>query len=1309
MKDPRDKIFNSYYTTIKESFQENCSQIKLINYGTGSGKTHMLFQALYEAIKQYQNFQIIGIYVAPLREHLQIPSKLKEQYKDIPVYKIHSLEMKMTEEYMKLYKKWIPLILNNKKFWNSDLKKYSSDKIQENQHALKRVEKLITQIEYLKKIDFGNDDANQNMIKKAMRDIDKLLGNFLYCLINYTSDETSWPDECLKLAEIFYPLYLLRKTSGILMLTCKKFETTVPYFKFNSKTWVKKEIHLYKYVNQQTNDSLKFILAFDEQEDGYNIMLREMIDIISPQTLAINNALSSINRELSVLFSRNGEKNRKLFKFLEENPGAFYEFDEFIEKNRVVEPRFKELAQIYQRLIIEEGNSPNFLKKIAKINTSLERSLEKIANVFEEFHEEKPVPFDFKGLYKILSKFENNRSLLIPYSIYAKIGNDLTNIFSFNNIYIYNIEPLKKLFLTRCSSGHVNITEEEIINSPSLAELIYVILTVRLQLKTIKDFLINVLNAEDSQSRSLEIWSKQVSKVQTANEEEIKIKSNYLDQAYVYDSYKSIINIMEISRYQHKNAINSLVNHNLREVSIGSTAILTSPEKTINSIITKGTNIIFFISATGGISGDLTTSYDMHYLEDSLRDKESGESSFKIMTEQEVMLCEEIRRERQQKRQISVNFFNEDIASCPNICTQKPIEYIENILLKDFITSLTDEGRWFGSYKIKELKNFIRFLLHLFEDDSIQEIFALTQTIQWIRKFILFCEKSKNNKFIFQESSEHPDIYYIQVNHKTYQSHLKIKLIFYSASFNSRYHAKKFQKKYEDELQEEDAQKIFFISAYQSASKGLNPIVKTKNGEEKDFDSLVLLMDAYYSIMQPPARSSKQEKLHENDKHAAIYHFALMKHIVASGEFFEIKKFNEYLNKPEAKAFRKRQHQILLGKGILQSIGRTERRDFSGQLIKIFINEESRKKLVDFYQYLSDNEPNEIRKLSVNNYEVYVRTQEEERKHAIADHDEHVDREIEASLAIQAFREIMLSEIEKFHHRQHSFDVATAWEALRNPLVFKDPESYLNELSKTGLFPEDFIKALFYCPQEKAFTPYLVDVNEGKFLIISDSIHGKNCYSYQQRLYPEYLERRAKKFYPKNPEEADMLNPSAEKIYRLYKQLIPQPEIFQHFIPRPHYFYDVLYPSLAEHFVECWIKNVIFSGEKKDWKKIKSMYGFDRLSDFNKYNTLYERFDLFYMKDNELFCIDVKAWSRASGNRLSKDVLEKTQKKLDAIVAEYSEFNKVKGLLLNLHAEHEKTLKHSGNLFSGNLIFFDQEYVPIESEILRNFLFSKEI
>lgn len=169
--------------------------------------------------------------------------------------------------------------------------------------------------------------------------------------------------------------------------------------------------------------------------------------------------------------------------------------------------------------------------------------------------------------------------------------------------------------------------------------------------------------------------------------------------------------------------------------------------------------------------------------------------------------------------------------------------------------------------------------------------------------------------------------------------------------------------------------------------------------------------------------------------------------------------------------------------------------------------------------------------------------------------------------------------------------------------------------------------------------------------------------------------------------------------------MIPQPDIFNSYIPRPRFFYDVLYPSLTENFVECWIKDVIFKG--KDWKAIKAIYGFEQLLDFKKYPQLYEQFDLYYVQNNVLFCIDVKAWIRASGNRLSNPTVTKAKKKLKSIAERYSEFKVVKGLLLNLHSSKEKNHKHSATLFSGNLIYFNSHNCPVESSILRDFLFQK--
>ena len=71
----------------------------------------------------------------------------------------------------------------------------------------------------------------------------------------------------------------------------------------------------------------------------------------------------------------------------------------------------------------------------------------------------------------------------------------------------------------------------------------------------------------------------------------------------------------------------------------------------------------------------------------------------------------------------------------------------------------------------------------------------------------------------------------------------------------------------------------------------------------------------------------------------------------------------------------------------------------------------------------------------------------------------------------------------------------------------------------------------------------------------------------------------------------------------------------------------MLYPSLAENFVERWIKDEVFK-EGKDWKAIKSIYRFEELRDFKKYCKLYELFDLYYVRRIRYFVLMLKLGAR---------------------------------------------------------------------------------
>ncbi|MGC4098978.1 MAG: hypothetical protein QM706_17855 [Nitrospira sp.] len=583
---------------------------------------------------------------------------------------------------------------------------------------------------------------------------------------------------------------------------------------------MKKSDYLDIYILKQSSETKKFIIAFDEQEDGYKIMLEHKIDIISPQELAINNALSSVNREFSALFT-NEQNTQHFLRFMENNPGAFSELQECVEKGKNIEPVLQKIIPTYQWLTTEAGNSVIFLQKLIGLHSEIRKVFVQIAGKLESYDEKNPVVLNFDVLANVFSKFENNRSLLIPQILYSQIGDDLMNIFTYNNLYIYNIEPLKKLFLARSPGGHVRITDNEHDANPSVAELIYTILAIRLQIKSIKEFLAKVLDARDSQSHALEIWSQQIEKAQQAvaeneaNEQPIK----YLNRAYVYQRTKSIINIKEISRYQFP--ANNLIDQSFREVSIGSTAIITSPEHRILSMLSKNSNVIFLISATGGVFGDLSTSYDMHYLQDSLRDT-LGKSSFETMREDEMRLSEEIRMRRLSDRKIATHFFSQDQNTRPNVKTREALDTFEKQILKEFIQSRgTNSWTGLGIYKTQELYNFVSFLFYLFEDDAIREIIAFTQTLHWIKQLVIDCAKLHHGNFIFEQSPDHLNIFIVQLRHIKYSSGLKVKLILYEASFNNQYENKTSQKTYLDELVQKDNEKIFFVSAYQSASKGL--------------------------------------------------------------------------------------------------------------------------------------------------------------------------------------------------------------------------------------------------------------------------------------------------------------------------------------------------------------------------------------------------------------------------------------------------------------------------------------------------------
>ena len=147
---PRSKITNIYLSTIQESLTGNHPAIKLINFGTGSGKTYQFFQSVFQTIRDNPDIQVIGLYVAPLREHLNIPPTLKMDYQDIPAFIIYSQDWKTSEEFLKKYPHWIRAIRKNQKVWSSLTKAIGQEKANEAGGNLSKTLGAISDYELLK-------------------------------------------------------------------------------------------------------------------------------------------------------------------------------------------------------------------------------------------------------------------------------------------------------------------------------------------------------------------------------------------------------------------------------------------------------------------------------------------------------------------------------------------------------------------------------------------------------------------------------------------------------------------------------------------------------------------------------------------------------------------------------------------------------------------------------------------------------------------------------------------------------------------------------------------------------------------------------------------------------------------------------------------------------------------------------------------------------------------------------------------------------------------------------------------------------
>lgn len=471
-----------------------------------------------------------------------------------------------------------------------------------------------------------------------------------------------------------------------------------------------------------------------------------------------------------------------------------------------------------------------------------------------------------------------------------------------------------------------------------------------------------------------------------------------------------------------------------------------------------------------------------------------------------------------------------------------------------------------------------------------------------------------------------------------------------------------------EHLLDERQAKILFLSAYQSASRGLTltnkcdpnrgvPHPRYRNAGRKDFDALMLAMSPFYdglyrvpdpSVNQMERLQAMLQYLWSNNRLEATT-FAQLPVIIS--EEHEIAFHPEYLR--------------FMGRSTMQTLGRAERvrSDQIGapDRQEIYINREVVLEQAQFFKLV----PGLEQRFSANNWVMFQHIQEfEANTRMFASErawDEYAKRELEHD---DAFTRASRALYRGFRNPEKR----ALWQALRSPKLFSDEWEYIDSLRQRKpdmLGWAAFVEALFLPrPLEEVFIrqEQLAGSSTKPVRIISDLYHAnRGRYDPARLLVPPALQGI--------PEFKEAL-----------RQLSINPDlVFRQAIPRPKFFFD---------YVKGYLTELVFAQMVATDKRIKIL----DIASHPYAADLFERFDHYLLRGDKIIAIDNKSWGRVSDRKLSKELQNKLLRKISLIEPHVGE---VEPVYVNLYGEKTYGIEFYG----GRLVRFYNMFVQfLDSE-----------
>ena len=1012
----------------------------------------------------------------------------------------------------------------------------------------------------------------------------------------YTKNRTKSIKEGLyaEIVMTVFPLYYALHYPCCLMMTTNKSDTNNIKLPINNKNniFIAKNKNLFHLISKtkEKDDDVKFsqLLTASDKEQ-LDFLKNEFYRTDEENHFEINNiSFTFINDEEHEAYNR-------IAKNLKKN---------VLTQSTLMSEVFTGIYRCLKKLDNEDEKDTKLYKEINDINNDIK----KITKEHCKFS-------DGVDVFTILDLFKySTEGIWINGDKVEQVMNLTKNAFSFTNKDFINSDDLKNISIkankgrTKCEV-YTKATEND--KNPTLYDIFQAAIAVIAVFSKVpkNSVLMNINSKKDSESHHYVVrkFIKKTYNVKSDFEYMFDQAENgdiYINRFLTYFQPKVIFsiikddNIHELESIENKIKIN--FNIELRKEL---------PEVKLQRILMGKGNSIISLSATTGIDESYAGGLNRNFLKNY-----SGEDNLDYnviqRTHQESNDLNLLREKRNVHRNININCFNEEGFKVIDFRDNKDeLEFQQTY--KHWEKSLLQHMSNRNIYKEREVKRTLHSLLKAAFDEKNTLSLSLSGMFSSSFKKLA---KSDTNSFLSIKSvydhglEKHESIYEIQ----PFKDKCKLRVILYDAALDKTGQVEKAV-----QLQDLDT-KIAFISTYQSAGTGLNYYISYMKDDkcilEEDFERNILINSPFYSTIKSP------EGMNTIDNR-----ILLLKHIIESGEKKKLSDISTNLISGEYFNVLMTQHYIEILKQIIQSVGRTERKDTKINS-EIYISDEVMGIVAATFNYLSKNIKNETfyNSMSLANTELFKKSKKYINNNSFSSKEEledFKDKMEEDSEIINDFLNDVLMGDYIYNIRQGKTKDYSLNELLRSEEMYTNPKQAIKKLKSHPYIIENeyesYIDSMYI--NKKDYPNILFAKNNRNQL--TDINNGNIVYNPSEMIHFNYH---------------SSLNKNDTDNAKKYINMMKKPD-FSEYIPHP-----ALMDLLKGNYGEIILKKVL------------NDYNLNILTPNEVINNIspeiYEKYDFYIDKGDTLICIDAKYWGVNVENQLLTDKLIKRSQEKSKLI-----------------------------------------------------------